>query len=235
MALPKINELPKYPLTIPSTNKQVFFRPFLVKEQKVMLMAMESRDERQMLKAVSDVVDACIIDPIDVNRLATFDVEYIFTQIRSKSVGEKAELSIKCNKCDVANQVEVPLDQINVTQSKQSNEIKLNDFYTIVMKYPSYGDITRMERKRKTLTSTIYETVLMSLDKLKTNDEVLSFADESEEDINTFLESLTSDQFDALMTFVNSAPVITCDIEFKCTGCGTNNKHTLRGITDFFT
>lgn len=235
MALPKINELPKYPLTIPSTNKQVFFRPFLVKEQKVMLMAMESRDERQMLKAVSDVVDACIIDPIDVNRLATFDVEYIFTQIRSKSVGEKAELSIKCNKCDVANQVEVPLDEINVTNPKQSNEIKLNEFYTIVMKYPSYGDITRMEKKRKTLTSTIYETVLMSLDKLKTNDEVLSFADESEEDINTFLESLTSDQFDALMTFVNSAPAITCDIEFNCTSCGANNKHTLRGITDFFT
>lgn len=234
MALPKINNVPKYTLIVPSTKKQITYRPFFVKEQKVLLIALESRDENQILKATTDMIAACVDENINVTKMPTFDVEYIFTQIRSKSVGETTKIDLSCTSCNEYTEVEISLDQIKIDIPDKNNEIKLNDTYTVVMKYPSYTDIVKIKSKRGTITSTMYESVLLSLDKLKTPDEIISFAEETEEEINNFLESLTSEQFKQLVKFVDSTPTLKHDIKFTCSKCKAANKRTLKGLQDFF-
>lgn len=234
MALPKINNVPKYTLTIPSTKKQITYRPFFVKEQKVLLIALESQDEDQILKATTDMIAACVDDNINVSKMPTFDVEYIFTQIRSKSVGETSKVNIACTACKEYNEVEVHLDKIKIDIPPKNNEIKLNDNYTVVMNYPSYTSVSKIKSKRGTITSTMYESVLLSLDKLKTPDEVISFAEEPEAEVDNFLESLTSDQFQQLVKFVDSTPTLKHDVKFTCGKCNHTNKKTLQGLQDFF-
>lgn len=234
MALPKINNVPKYTLTIPSTKKQVTFRPFLVKEQKVLLIALESQDENQILKATTDMIAACLDENLNVTKMPTFDVEYIFTQIRSKSVGETSKINLRCSSCKEYTEVEVALDQIKIEIPAKNNEIKLNDNYTVVMKYPSYTDVVKIKAKRGTITSTMYESVLLSLDKLKTPDEIISFSDEAEADVNDFLESLTTEQFQQLVKFVDNTPTLKHDVKFTCSNCKHSNKKTLQGLQDFF-
>src|SRR6056300_818118 len=118
MALPKLNETPKYEVEIPSTGKTVRFRPYLVKEEKVLMMAFESGDQKAALRAIVDTIEACIVDKIDATNLATFDVEYLFTQIRSKSVGESSTLMIKCKECEKQNEYKFDVSQVNVNVEK---------------------------------------------------------------------------------------------------------------------
>lgn len=234
MALPKINDVPKYTLVVPSTKKKITYRPFFVKEQKVLLIALESQDEDQILKATTDMIAACVDDNINIAKMPTFDVEYIFTKIRSKSVGETSKVNVACSSCKEYNEIQINLEDIKIDIPAKSNEIKLNDNYTLVMKYPSYTDIIKTKLKRGMITSTVYESVIMSLDKLKTPDEVLSFNEESEEEINNFLESLTTDQFQQLVMFVDNTPQLNHQVQFTCTECNTDNKKTLTGLQDFF-
>ena len=114
MAIPQINDTPSYEVQIPSTQQQLKFRPFLVKEQKILLLAMESEDEKQILGAITDTISSCSESQLDVNRLTTFDVEYLFTQIRSKSVGETSKVSVKCKHCEAANELSIQLDDIKL-------------------------------------------------------------------------------------------------------------------------
>ena len=235
MALPKINEFPSYELVIPSTKQPINFRPFLVKEQKILLMALETQDEKQILKAIVDTIEACATDPIDTGKLATFDVEYIFTQIRAKSVGETANIAISCSQCDGQTEVRVPLEDIKITLNGD-NMIKLNDHYTIQLKYPTYeGILLSPEGKEGDhLADAIYELVILCLDKLHTEDELISFSDESREGIEEFLDSLNTTQFDMIMKFVNNLPKLSHEIHFDCSNCGFPNKAKLQGIQDFF-
>ena len=113
MALPKINEFPNYQLTIPSTKQKISYRPFLVKEQKVLLIAMESQNQSQMLNAIVNTIDACVTSDIEVSQLATFDVEYIFTQIRSKSAGESANIAVKCEECEEDTETLIKIKILN--------------------------------------------------------------------------------------------------------------------------
>ena len=126
MALPKLNSEPKYELIIPSLNKKVKFRPFLVKEEKVLMIAMESGNQKDALSAILDTISVCIQDEIDLNALTTFDVEYLFLQLRSKSVGETAKLSLKCEKCETANPVSVKLDDLNINMPDVESKIQLD-------------------------------------------------------------------------------------------------------------
>jgi len=114
MALPKLNTAPIYELSVPSTGDRVSYRPYLVKEEKVLMMAFESGDQRQALKAIVATIDACIQDKINVAELATFDVEYMFTQIRSKSAGEKSTILLKCQECETQNEIDIDLSKVEV-------------------------------------------------------------------------------------------------------------------------
>ena len=135
MALPRLNENSQYELTIPSNKEVIHYRPFLVKEQKILLMAMESQDNDQILQAISDTLKSCITEDITDRELATFDIEYLFTQIRSKSVGETTKLNLACSSCETNNETQVNLSEIAV-ELTQDKVIKLNDTYSLEMRYP---------------------------------------------------------------------------------------------------
>ena len=145
MALPKLNDTPKYDVVIPSTQNKVRYRPFLVKEEKVLMMALETKDQRKALEAIVDTIEACVTDDIDAKKLTTFDVEYMFTQIRSKSVGETSKINIKCDECNSSIEVEVPIDDVKIELPKISNIVELTKDISIKMKWPAYSDMTEFD------------------------------------------------------------------------------------------
>lgn len=236
MALPKINEIPTYELTIPSTKQRVKYRPFIVKEQKVLLIAMESQDQKQILNAIINTIEACMISSIDIKKLTSFDVEYIFTQIRAKSVGEKSNISITCQKCDHANPVQVNLEEIKIDIPKTTMSVKLNDQYTIKLRYPKYIVMLQNEalQKAETMTETLYNLIIACLDSLQTDEENIKFDDEPQSEIVTFLETLNTQQFNELVSFVQDLPKLSHKVEFDCISCKHHNKVALQGIQDFF-
>ena len=142
MALPKLNDTPKYSVTIPSTQATVRFRPFLVKEEKVLLLAMESDDSNDIILAILDTISACVADNIDVKKLTTYDIEYLFTQIRSKSVGETTTVGIECESCKESNQVTVDINSIQVQGLDKVNyNISLSADMELELNHPTYTDI----------------------------------------------------------------------------------------------
>lgn len=236
MALPKINDVPKYDLTIPSTKAQIKFRPFLTKEQKVLLMAMETQDQKQILNAITDTIEACITTPIDIKNLTSFDVEYIFTQIRAKSVGEKSNITISCRECEKSTPVQINLEDIKIDVPKTTMSVRLNDKFVVKLRYPKYQAITSNDQLQNadTLTEALYHIVIACLDSLQSDEENIKFDDEPIEEVTTFLESLTSHQFNELMAFVQSIPKLSHKVEFDCDHCKHHNTITLEGIQDFF-
>lgn len=235
MALPKINEVPKYTTTIPSTGKKVTYRPFLVKEQKILLIAMESQDDKLIVQAIADTITACIDENINVKNLATFDVEYLFTQIRSKSVGETSTVKIKCKSCEDFSDVQINLDEIGVEIDKTTKRIELTDRYVLNMKYPSYDNMIDVSKAvDDSFAMTIYSLVQKCLDTLQTEEDLIKFEDETKESIEEFIDSLNNDQYEKLVAYVLRLPKLKHDVEFDCEHCGHHNKVTLQGIQDFF-
>lgn len=235
MALPKINDVPKYELTIPSTKEQVTFRPFYVKEQKVLLIALESQDQSQVLRSVMQTIEACIDKPINVYKLATFDIEYIFTQIRSKSVGENADVSLFCSGCQEPNDVTIKLEDIKIETPAEIPTIKLNDNFSVKMRYPNYSHMLEREKIQDLdPADAIILVVSACLDTLLTEEEQIKFDDETEEEVKGFVESLSTSQFNDIMNFVENVPNMQHDVAFDCTACGVSNTYTIKGIGDFF-
>ena len=235
MALPKINDIPKYNLTIPSTGQEVTFKPFLVKEQKILLIALESGDDTQILRSIIDTVTSCILDKINVEKLATFDLEYIFTQIRSKSAGESTKLNLLCSKCEETTPTVVNLEEISINVDIKDKVIELNDKFTLIMRYPNYkGVLLNMNGDDASVTNAIFEMIVMCLDELRTEEEIIKFDDETRESIDAFIGGLTASQIESVMNFVDTLPKLEHDITFNCIHCNTVNEIKLQGLQDFF-
>lgn len=235
MALPQLNSTPSYRITIPSLGKKTTFRPFLVKEQKALLIAYETQDKTDMVRAITRTIHACIEEPIE-ETLTTFDVDYLFTQIRAKSVGEVVDLSIKCEECNASNDISIELDDIQMSKETQSDIIELTDEVSLKMRYPSYDDFLSNEKLLDTesMTESLMELIMVCLDSVLTEEERFSIKDESKEDVINFIDSMTSDQFERVTEFVQNMPAISKDIEFTCISCKHENKRTLQGMEDFF-
>lgn len=238
MALPKLSNYPTYDLVIPSTKQTIKYRPFLVGEQKVMLMAMETKDDEQILAAVTNAILSCITSPFsDLHNLTTFDVEYIFMQIRAKSVGERTNVTLLCGECGAPNTLQVELDKITIdVPAKPNVMIKLTPEYTIKLRYPKYKFMLAGEliHGATTATDAFYDQVVACLDSIITDDEVIKIDDHPKAEIDAFLQSLTTGQFKQILEFVQNIPKIKHPADFKCTSCAHDNKYTLQGITDFF-
>jgi hypothetical protein len=239
MALPKLNDTPKYDLIIPSMNKKTRFRPYLVKEEKVLLIAAETGDINQITRATLDLIKSCLEDEIDVRKLTSFDAEYLFLQIRSKSVGETAELILLCaeDNCEHENRVTVNLNDVEVEIDKEvSNIIELTDKVSIEMKYLSYFDIMNIPELRNSETDVdrIYNIIINSIEAVLAEDERVVMKEESKEAIEEFVNGMTSAQFEKLRKFVLNMPELKLDIKYKCGSCGHDNKTTVRGLASFF-
>lgn len=233
MALPKMNSSPKYELTIPSTGQNITYRPYLVKEEKVLMIAFESGDVKQSVRAISDTLDACITEDVDLSTLATFDVEYIFTQIRSKSVGEKATILLSCTNCGTKNEYEFDISLIEVNvDSKKSNTIELTEGISVEMQYPQFSKVLNDIGDKKGVENG-FDTVVSSIKAVLTDEERISSMDVPVEELVEFVESLTTEQFSKLLDFLKALPQIRHDASYDCVSCGTSNTQRLAGLRDF--
>jgi|TARA_B100000035_G_scaffold51741_1_gene40356 hypothetical protein len=235
MALPKLNDTPKYSVKIPSTQMTVRYRPFLVKEEKVLLLAMESDDTNDIILAILDTISACVADNIDVNKLTTYDVEYLFTQIRAKSVGETTNVNIECESCKEPNAVSIDINSINVEGLDGINyNVQLSPDMQLELKHPTYSDIFNDPTiNGEDTTETLFAMIRHSMKNLKTEDEIINLENESAENLDEFIGSMNTEQFDQVRQFIDTVPVLQYDVEFDCK-CGTHNKKELRGIQSFF-
>ena len=236
MALPRLNDVPEYELTVPSTGQSVGFRPFLVKEQKVLMIAYESKVVKQILKAVLNTIQSCVKN-IDVGKLATFDVDYIFTQIRSKSVGETNDVIMKCTNCSHENQLTINLNEINIDVEKKDKIIKLNDTYTLKMKYPTYTDIINdrvLLNDTRTQTEQLIATLRNCMEAIQTEEENIVLKDETVEEIDDFISSLNDEQYGKIADFVSNVPTMRYEKKFNCKGCEKENTLVVEGLQDFF-
>ena len=235
MALPKLNESPSYAVTVPSSGQETTFRPFLVKEQKALMIAYETQERPDIIRAIVRTIHSCVEEPIS-SKLTTFDVDYLFTKIRSKSVGEKANLIVTCEECESENEVEVDLDTISVDGEIRREAIEITEDVSLIMKYPTYDDLLANTNllSVSTRTEELLELIVSCMESVISNDEKIDLMDETRETVLEFVESMTNDQFDKVVSFVNEAPTIKQDITFKCESCGHDNVRELKGIDDFF-
>ena len=238
MGLPKLsNDKPIYELTVPSTNQTVKYRPFLVKEQKSMLVAFESKDTKQILNSILQCIENCVED-INVNKLSTFDVDYIFTKVRSKSVGETSRILMACSECNEENEVSVNLDDVKLTETEiKNNVIKLNNDIAVTMKYPTYVDMLKHQNIFKDdakEASVIFENIKMCMHSVQTEEENILIKDETEEEIETFVNSLNNIQMQKIMDFVEGLPNLIYEDTFECKKCKKENIVKLQGLNDFF-
>jgi hypothetical protein len=237
MALPK-NSTPIYNLTIPSSGKIVKFRPFLVKEEKALLLAQQSEDATVMVNTLQNVLKDCITDKIDVSTLAIFDIEYIFTQIRAKSVGEEVELVFKCGHCDDENakvKMSFDLTQIKVEKNPDhNNKIELFDSVGIVLKYPTVDSIKKLDALSQGNYGDIFNVIIECIDYIFDDQEIYYAKETPREELETFLNELNTAQFAKIQQFFETMPKIKQDIDFICPVCNTPNHTTLSGLSAFF-
>jgi hypothetical protein len=235
MALPKLNDSPKYELIIPSTQQKVKYRPYLVKEEKVLMMAMETQDTKATLNAVVDTITACVDGDLDRTQLAIFDVEYMFTQIRSKSVGEKAHISMKCTGCEHDHKITVDVSSIHINVPDISHVVQLTPEISIEMKWPTWVQVVDIDSvAAKSSTSIGFELIGKCIQAIVTEEERTLAKDVSVKELTDFIESMTSSQFAMLSAYVEQMPKLTHNIHFDCETCGAANDRTLQGMTDFF-
>ena len=240
MALPMMS-MPKYTMTIPSTNKQVKYRPFVVKEEKALLLAQQSEDASVMVNTLKDVLSSCIEDKIDIDKLATFDLEYLFTQLRAKSVGENIELMFSCDSpgcVDNENarvKIGIDLTSLSVVKSDEhTNNIPLFGDVGVVMKYPSIETIKQMQKIDDENLELVFRVMAKSIDYVYQGDEFFYASEQSDEEMLTFVNNLTSEQFMKLQNFFQTMPKLKKEIEYDCPVCHTHHKQVLEGMQSFF-
>ena len=235
MALPSLNATPSYELTVPSSGQKLKFRPFLVKEQKILMLAYESQDKKQVINAILDTLKSCI-ENVDVSKLTTFDVDYIFTQIRAKSVGEKIDLQINCSQCNTANDININLDNVIMEVTEGEKIIQLTDQIAVKLKYPTYVDFIQKigNMNSESQTETVMEVIISCMDSVMTEEENISLKDETKEEIEKFIDSMNSKQFEEVSEFVQNMPQMSYTFNLKCVSCEHEEEKVLRGLDDFF-
>ncbi len=231
MPLP-IVETQTYELTLPSTDIKVKYRPFLVKEEKILLQAMESQKQ-------NEIVQACTFGSLNVNELPTFDLEYIFLNIRAKSVGEVAKLKVLCpDDNQTYADVEVDLTEINVqVDDKHNNNIVIDENKKIgmIMKYPTLGSIdTEMKIDQKVSAKVLFDIIAKSIYQVYEGDKVFNATDYTKDEMTNFIESLDSKTFLKVQEFYDTMPKLMHEIEVENPKTKVKSKVVLQGLTDFF-
>ena len=237
MALPRI-EAPKYSVKIPSTGKTFQYRPYLVGEEKILMIAMESENQAQILQAIKDVVKACTFDKIEPDKLCTFDLEYLFLKLRAKSVGEISKVGLKCEKCDKATTVEINLDEIAVkTDDLPSSRIKLTETIGVTMTWPKVKLIDQLEGANKdSKLDNITDIVLSCIDNIFDDKKVYPADEQTHEELVQFIDSLNQSQFAKIQEYIEKMPKLEHTIQFDCTNkdCNHHNTLTISGMASFF-
>ena len=233
MTLPVINT-PTYELTVPSTKDTLVYRPFLVKEEKILLMAMEEDSETQLNRALKQVVNNCTFQKVKVDKLPLFDLEYIFLRIRAKSVGEVAKIQVLCeDDAETYVPIEVDLESIEVEfQEDHTTKIELTDEIGIEMGYPTFEFLNF--KADETEVNQLFDIIGSSIERVYEGETVYEKADFSKKDLKVFLESLTSEQFLKVQKFFETMPRLRHKIEVVNPKTKKKNEITLEGLQAFF-
>ena len=236
MALPKLNT-PTYELEVPSTDEKIKYRPFLVKEEKILLMAMESKDNAQIINAVKDIVSSCTFEKLNVATMPMFDMEYIFLNIRAKSVGEISKLKILCpdDKKTYAS-VELDLTKVEVqVGDDHTNKIELTDDMGMIMTYPTIDSF--LESGIETINANnmldVIGSCVLQIYEQK-GEKVYQAKDQTKKELTEFIESMNSGQFRKLQSFFDTMPKLKHTIKVKNPKTKKTSDVTLSGLNDFF-
>ena len=232
MALPKINNV-LYDLELPSSGEMVEYRPFLVKEEKILLMALEGKDEKEMVKAIKQIITQCVAtEKFNINKLAMVDLEYLFLNIRGKAVGDVSTISLE-HKCGEVISLDIDLSKVEIVNNKNiSDLVNLTDDIMIRLKPPSLDSVIGAANKSQ--IELVMEIVRECLVEIIQGKDVFSAQDHTKEELDEFLNSLNSGQFQKIQTYYESLPKMKQDIEYTCPKCGETEKETLEGLASFF-
>jgi hypothetical protein len=237
MSLPKINT-PEYRLNIPSTDEEIRYRPFLVKEEKVLLIAQETGTDKATYEAIRTIIKSCTLDEIDIDKLPLFDMEYIFLNIRAKSVGEVAKLKVKCPDDEETEvDVEVDLTKIQVQMDeKHDARIELTDDIGVLMMYPNFGTVTNqsIETPKGQETEKLFDMISDCMYQIWHGEETYDAMDYSIKERKAFLDSLNHQQFEKLQNFFETMPTLKHDVEVINPKTNVTSTLTLQGLSSFF-
>jgi len=237
MALPII-ETPRYELTLPSSDVQVQFRPFIVKEEKVLLIAMESKDNNEIINATKDILKACTFDKLDIDTLPMFDIEYLLLQIRGKSVGEVAKFKVICpDDKQTATDVELDLSTINVqVDDDHTNKVVIDEKRELglVLNYPSLGITKAGFDVNKENVDTMFKVVANCIDHIYEGEKTYPAKDSTQKELITFLEGLSQEAFLKIKKFFDTMPQLRHEVEVTNPKTGIVSKVTFKGLQDFF-
>jgi len=239
MPLPKINT-PTYELELPSTGKKIKYRPFLVREEKILVIAMESEDMKQITDAVIDILNSCILTRgVKVDQLSTFDIEYLFLNVRSKSVGETVEVNVTCpDDGETQVQMEINVDDIKMVKNKKhKNIIKLDDTLSLKLRYPSMNQFVENNFETSESTSEIdrsLDMIITCVDTVFDEEESWSASDCTKKELREFIEQLNSKQFKDIEAFFTTMPKLSHTIKVKNPNTKVESEVVLEGLASFF-
>ena len=232
MALPKINTV-LYDLELPSSGKKVEYRPFLVKEEKILLMALEGKDDREMSKAIKQIITQCVSTAgFNVNKLPMIDLEYLFLNIRGKAVGDISTITFE-HECGETITLDIDLSKVKIVKNKKySDLVKLTDDIMIRLSPPGIDNVIGAGDKNQ--IDMVMEIIRDSIVEIIQGEDVFSAQDHTREELEDFLDSLNSGQFKKLQDYYESLPKMKQDIEYTCKKCGKTETETLEGLASFF-
>jgi len=232
MSLPQLTA-PEFVTKVPSTGKEIKYRPFLVREEKILLMALEGGDEKEIGNAIINILSSCIISEINLDTLATFDVEYLFLKLRSKSVGEVIELKLahsdKETECKHRTDVVINIDDIKVSDNVSDGKIDLTSELGIKLRYAGMKDVNSLDANS---TSQLFELVVSCVEYIYDASEV--YDDFTRDEMSKWLEQLDTAQFKMITDFFQAAPKLSHTIEWTCPECGEKDEIVLEGMQSFF-
>jgi len=221
-------DTPTFDVDVYSLNKKIQMRPFLVKEEKILIMAQESGKKEDMMKAMQDIVSVCSRGALVGKDLPFFDLQNIFLRLRSQSIGGTSEFNLICGECQHRTPFEMDLESIQlVTNEEHTNKIQLTEDIGVIMRYPSGEELGNEENK-------VFDIVVSCIDSIYTKEEIHSTKDETKEDIEAWVENLTSEQFEKIAKFFETSPRLEKVIEYKCSKCETENVVVMDGLESFF-
>ena len=230
MALPKLNT-PTYELILPSTGTKVKFRPFLVKEHKI-LLTMSEADNNEVARIIRELVDVCTFKNLKINDLPHFDIEYIFMHLRAKSISETVDVVVNCE-CGEKIDASFNIDDLQVIKSDgHSNKIMITEEIGIELNYPNIDDVVNVFATND--NQKVIDLILKSIKAIYNQEEYWAAADQTKEELEEFIYSLTKDQFDKLEQFFVTSPKVVQVIECDCPKCGKHNISRLEGLQNFF-
>jgi len=234
MPLPKL-EVPTYELKVSSLRKKIEYRPFLVREEKILLTALEG-DQHDMVRAMKQIIENCLITKINIDELPLFDLEYIFLQLRSKSVGETSNIQLTCQECDEGNKITIDLSKIELSTPEQTIDpnIMLTDSAGIVLKYPTSDMLRYIDLEENFNFDTTLDVLEHCVDTIFSGDDIFDLQDYTKEERSEFFQNLTQKQFQDIQLYFDNMPKLLHQVEFKCSACESEQSTELEGLQNFF-